>query len=73
MKVSLPLKAYLSIFSIESRMSSRYVFSSPQSASLNPSRDGSFNLFRRADSKQLQLLILFSNLAQVVDRRAFTD
>ena len=48
-----------------------YVFSSIQSASLNPFRDGSCNLFQRADFKQLRLQMLFSNLAQVADRRAF--
>ena len=44
-----------------------------QSTSLNPFRDDSCDLFQRADFKQLQLLILFPNLAQVVGRRVFID
>jgi len=51
--------------------SDRYVFGSIQSASVNPFRDSSCDLFQRADFKQIRLLMLFSNLAQVVDRRAF--
>ncbi len=56
---------------VENQLVSSYVFSSIQSASVIPFRDGSHDLFQRADFKQLRPLISFSNLAQVVDRRAF--
>ena len=79
---SLPVTNYLCLVScpstfskiiVENRLGETYVFSSFQSASVNPFCDGSCDLFQRADSKQLRLMILVSNLAQVVDRRAFTD